>query len=94
MASATYKRRSKIREQSVGKDLIVFDEKANEVHVLNGTAAFIWACLKTPATSADIETALRSEYDMNAVANVPAVIQRLLGDLESKGLIENAALGA
>ena len=84
----TYKRRAGIREQSVGKDLLVFEEKADAVHVLNGTAAFIWGCLKSPATPADIDAALRQEYDMSTVKNVPVVIQHLLADLEGKRLIE------
>ena len=87
----TYIRSAAVSEQVLGKDLIVSQERSDAVHVLNGTASFIWGRLETPATPADVEASLREEYDMSAVPDVPGIIQTLLRDLEQKGLIERVS---
>ena len=86
----TYLRRSTVREQQVGGERMLFDDGGDMVHVLNGSAAFIWDCLKTPSTVARIEAALRAEYDLRSVADVPGMIGRILGDFACKKLIDAA----
>lgn len=85
-------RRSQIREQQVGTERMLFDEASDAVHVLNGSAVFIWDCLKAPVTTAQIESMLRDEYDLSTVADVPAMIAGVLDDFRKKKLIEPAPL--
>ena len=84
----TYRRRLQIREQQVGAERMLFDETSDAVHVLNGSAVFIWDCLKTPVSSAQIEALLRAEYDLGQVPDVPAMIVGVLDDFASRQLIE------
>jgi len=67
---------------------MLFDESDDAVHVLNGSAAFIWDCLKAPVTADKIEDIMRQEYDLAKVPDVPVIIQRALSDLLAKKLIE------
>jgi hypothetical protein len=84
----TYVQRASIKEQTAGRELIVFDEGSDCVHVLNGSAAFVWKCLKSPRTPDQIESALREEYDMSTVPDVPGMIRRVLDDFSRKSLID------
>ncbi len=83
-----YQRQPHVTEQQVGDERMLMDEKADNVHVLNGSAAFIWDCLKKPATLSDIEALLRKEFDMSAVPNVGEIIERTLKQLQEKGLVK------
>jgi hypothetical protein len=82
-----YQTRAGVGEQQVGGERMLLDEATNRVHVLNGTAAFIWDSLKTPLTAAEIEERLAAEYDLAGVADVQATIRRVLGDFLGKGLV-------
>jgi hypothetical protein len=85
----TYRQRSGIREQQIGADRMLFDDASNSVHVLNGSAAFIWDCLREPLSPAGIRSKLDEEYDLSAVRDIDATIARTLQDFLSKGLILN-----
>lgn len=84
---AKYQRRPGVGEQQVGDERMLLDEASNAVHVLNGSAASIWDCLKTPVTLDEIRQRLSSEYDLGAARNVPTMIQHTLDDLQKKGLV-------
>ncbi|MFH0953478.1 MAG: HPr-rel-A system PqqD family peptide chaperone [Verrucomicrobiota bacterium] len=84
---AKYQRRPGVGEQQVGDERMLLDEASNAVHVLNGSAASIWDCLKAPVTLDEIRQRLSSEYDLGAARNVPAMIQHTLDDLQKKGLV-------
>lgn len=71
---------------------MLFDDASNSVHVLNGSAALIWDCLKTPATPDVIEAGLSREFDLSTVQDVPAMIGRTLDSLLKKGIaVESGA---
>jgi len=89
----TYRQRQGIREQQVGGDRMLFDDASNSVHVLNGSAAFIWDCLREPLSAAGIRAKLDEKYDLSAVRDVDATISRTLQDLLAKGLIQQPADG-
>ena len=82
-----YQQRSGVAEQRVGDERMLLDEASNAVHVLNGSAAFIWDCLKTALTLDQIAQRLGEEYDLSATADVADTIRRVLGDLQKKGLV-------
>jgi hypothetical protein len=86
--AATYQRRLDVAEQQVGGERMIFDESADRVHVLNGSAAFIWDCLKLPVTVSQVEERLRTEYDMTSGIDLSTAITRTLTELQKKGLVE------
>jgi hypothetical protein len=88
--TAKYQRRTGVGEQVVGDERMLLDEAANRVHVLNGTAAFIWDHLQSPVTVEEIEGQMAGEYDMAKAPDARASIQRVLDDLLEKGLIRGA----
>jgi hypothetical protein len=85
--AARYQRPSGIGEQQVGDERMLLDEGANRVHVLNGTAAFIWDRLEAPITVEEIARRMADEYDLTGVADIQGTIRRVLGDLLEKGLV-------
>lgn len=80
----TYQRRDDITEQQAGKELMLFDDREDKVHVLNHSAAFIWACLEKPVTVADLQAALREQYDVSATPDLGDLVCRTLKDFEEK----------
>ena len=84
----TYQRRLDVAEQQVGGERMIFDESADRVHVLNGSAAFIWDCLKSPLTVPQVEERLRSEYEVTPGIDLSITITRTLSELQKKGLVE------
>lgn len=86
--AATYQRRMDIAEQRVGGERMIFDESGDRTHVLNGSAAFIWDCLKNPLTIPQVEERLRVEYGITPVIDLSVTITRTLAELQKKGLVE------
>jgi hypothetical protein len=92
--AATYQRRLDVAEQQVGGERMIFDEAADRVHVLNGSAAFIWDCLKAPLTVPQVEERLRSEYEVTTGMDLSTTVTRTLTELQKKGLVEVHNQGA
>ena len=84
----TYQRRLDVAEQQVGGERMIFDESEDRVHVLNGSAAFIWDCLKAPLTVPQVEERLRNEYSVTPDIDLSITITRTLTELQKKGLVE------
>jgi hypothetical protein len=84
----TYRQRRGFKEQEVGRERMLLDDASNRVHVLNGSATFIWDFIREPATLDGIEQGLRGRYDMSTVTDVPKVIRSILADLEARNLVE------
>jgi len=91
--STFYTRREGIREQQVGGDRMLFDDASNSVHVLNGSAAFIWDCLKAPVSEADILSALGREFDLSSAKDVDGMVSRTVVSLVGKGLLVKVEQG-
>ncbi len=83
-----YRHSSGIHGQTVGEERMLFDDAADAVHVLNGTAAFIWDCLRKPASAHGIEVRLHEVYDLHDVPDVSDMIARTLADFLDRGIIE------
>ena len=86
--AATYQRRLDMAEQRVGGERMIFDESADRTHILNGSAAFIWDCLKNPLTVPQVEERLRSEYGVTPCIDLSVTIARTLAEFQKKGLVE------
>lgn len=82
-----HQRRPDIRSQQVGDDLMLLDDASDTVHVLNGSATFIWNCLSSPTTIAGVEEQLRAEYDVSAMEDLPGLIRRTVSEFQEKGLL-------
>ncbi|MFH0907224.1 MAG: PqqD family protein [bacterium] len=81
-----YIRKQGIKEQKVGGEIVLIDELADRVHVLNATSAFVWTCLGEMAEAAPIEANVRAQFD-SAGKDVGALVQRALDQLLDQGLI-------
>jgi hypothetical protein len=57
---------------------------------LNATATDVWNALEKPASAATLVSALVTRYDIPE-DHCTASIDRLLGDLQAKGLINSAS---
>jgi Coenzyme PQQ synthesis protein D (PqqD) len=69
---------------------VMLDFEGGEYVSLNATATDVWNALENPKTAADIVAGLTIQYDVSADQCV-ASVNKLLGDLEAKGLIQPAA---
>lgn len=81
------KRRSNLVEQQVGQELMVVDEVADRVHVLNPSSAFIWQCLAETDDVLEIERRLRGQFKVAENQDVQALIGRALQMFRDKDLL-------
>ena len=65
---------------------MLFQQSSDSVHVLNGSAAFIWDCLTKPVTVEQVEAVLGAEYDLTSTDNVAEIIRDTLSSFIDKGL--------
>lgn len=87
-----YRRRKGVPVQAMGKDLMVFDPHNDRVHILNGTAAFIWECLGDETDIGEIGRRIEAAYDVSPEENVMEAVTAALGSFAEKGLIEEVAV--
>jgi hypothetical protein len=69
---------------------VMLDFMGGEYVSLNATATDVWNALEHPSTASDIVSSLMAKYDVPQ-EQCAAAVDRLLGDLEVKGLIEPVA---
>jgi PqqD family protein of HPr-rel-A system len=86
-----WKINDEVTEQQMGDELMLFDKRTDKVHVLNATSACVWGALKDGLDAAGIEERLRGAFDAGSVADVPALVQRAIGQLAEKGLVQPEA---
>ena len=73
--------------RDMDSELMLLDDDTDRIHVLNGSAAFIWALLADPLTRQEIEAKLRMEYDVTPETDLQGLIARALDKLTGAGLI-------
>ena len=81
------RKRSGLREQALGDEILVFDEQADKVHVLNVTSAFVWKSLDETAEPAALAERLRAHFKPAADADVDGVVQRALAQFAQLKLL-------
>ena len=84
-------KRADLREQALGDEIMVFDEKADKVHVLNVTSAFLWRCLDETAEPAELEARLRARFSPPEATDVRGMVGRALAQFEKLNLLEAKA---
>lgn len=74
--------------KKLGDEAMLYDPNNENVHVLNLTSLFIWNLLDGEHSLPDIETKLRSNFDIPATSNLFADIEDAIKDFKLKGLVE------
>jgi hypothetical protein len=82
------KKKSRLREQEMGGELMICDEERDLVHVLNATSAFIWRCLDDTTDVAAIETRVRERFGAAPERNVQSLVEKALKQFQEKNLVE------
>ena len=57
------------------------------IYALNEVGAFVWGCLENPATRAELQLALREEYDVEAEV-LTTDLERFLGEMVEIGAVQ------
>lgn len=83
-----YRRKDGIPGQPMGEDLMVFDQHADRVHILNSTAAFVWECLERETDAETIGSRIASSFRLSGDVDLPGTVEATLREFEEKGLIE------
>jgi len=71
----------------LGDDLMIYDSRTGNVHILNKTARFIWECIKSGACVSTIVAQVEAEYDSGASENVLTDVSKIVDALCRTGLI-------
>ncbi len=77
---------SSISEYEVDDDVLLYDPRSDDVHVLNGTAAVIWWLCDGDHTPAQIVDELAGMYEL-LPETVSADVEAALGSFKVAGLV-------
>lgn len=75
----------------MGDELMVFDEVADKVHVLNVTSACVWKCLDDTFDLDLLEQRVRAHFKAGPEVDVRGMVGRALAQFEKLGLFQPAA---
>lgn len=89
--SVTYRRNPDIEAAPMQGESILFDPASNKFCLLNGTAAFVWEQLATPATIEHISRELCSHFDTPEPARVEQDVREVLDRFVELALISPEA---
>jgi len=81
---------SKFTFQPLGKELMVYDQAQDRVHVLNETAAMILRLYRQGRSPGEIEQELKAHYRLDENHNISEDISLSLKQLADYGLTEEA----
>lgn len=73
--------------QFVGSDLMAVNMSSGRIYELNSTGARLWELLAEGCTRSEAETALLTEFDVDAEL-LAAEVSRTLHELISEGLLQ------
>jgi hypothetical protein len=80
-------KRTGLREQPMGDELMIVDDVADKVHILNPTSAFIWRCLDETTDPSRIEARLRDRFSAPPEYDVAGLIGRAMAQFAEKNLV-------
>jgi PqqD family protein of HPr-rel-A system len=69
------------------EEWVVYDPKTEQLHVLNRTAAAVWACLTGDATVAEIVETMHQGYGDKAPRRVEDDVRGAIASFAEKGLL-------
>ena len=81
-----YRRSVDLMEAELGDELVALDPKAGTCFGFNSVAASVWRLLDEPKTFEQLQQGLLEEYEVDP-AECSNELQRLLGDMSSKGIV-------
>lgn len=90
MSDIKWQRKDNWVGSEVDEAFVMLDFVKGEYLSLNQTAARIWDSLETPSSKAEIVSGLTAAYDVTA-DQCGAAVDKVLGLLEGKGLIQQVA---
>lgn len=82
------KPRKDIIAKKLGSEMMLYDPKSDDVHVLNETSLFIWNSLDGNQTYEAIESIIRKNFEVPDDQNVLEDITNICRDFRAKGLLE------
>jgi hypothetical protein len=80
------KQHSSVSEYEVDDDLVLYDPRNDNAHILNGTAAVVWWLCDGEHTPEQIASELAGLYELNP-ATVMTDVQTALASLEKARLV-------
>ena len=80
-------RSSKVVVKAVGNETLLYDAEGSAIHVLNATARFIWDQCNGEQSAEEIAHSLREQFAVPPDRDVMQDVQRVLTELEQKGVI-------
>jgi coenzyme PQQ synthesis protein D (PqqD) len=83
------RRRADVSVRAVGKEMLVLDREAEQIHQLNSTASFIWHRCDGRRTAGAITQELTDAFDVDPDTAKDAVLATL-GQLAELGLLHHA----
>lgn len=82
------KSRKDIIAKQLGGEMMLYDPRSDNVHVLNETSLFIWKHLDGNHSYHQIEEKLRKDFEVPSNINVLDDIHAVCQDFLKKGLLE------
>jgi PqqD family protein of HPr-rel-A system len=75
-----------VSASTIDEDVVVYDSRTGQGHVLNATAAHVWSLLDGERTTAAVGQALAARYSL-PVSEAVEDVRELVGDLTRAGLV-------
>ena len=85
-----YKRSVDLMEAELGDELVALEPNAGTCFGFNSVATSVWRLLDQPKTFEQLQQALLEEYEVDS-AECSQELERLLGDMSSKGIVTTSA---
>ena len=85
-----YKRSVDLMEAELGDELVALDPRAGTCFGFNSVATSVWRLLEQPKTFEQLQQSLLDEYEVDP-AECSQELQRLLGDMSSRGIVAPVA---
>lgn len=77
-----------ITQQDMGSELMLYDGKKDEVHMLNGTAKVIWEGLMAGQTEEELEKGMRKNFLVGSEHDLFLDIRNVIREFKEKGLVK------
>ena len=85
-----YKRSVDLMEAELGDELVALDPRAGTCFGFNSVATSVWRLLEQPKTFEQLQQSLLDAYEVDP-AECSQELQRLLGDMSSRGIVAPVA---
>jgi hypothetical protein len=80
-------RKEGILSRQVGEEWMLYDPENESVHVINGTAEFVWRISDGSNSTADIQKKMMETYDVSDESRVAEDVEEIINNFEKLGVI-------